>query len=306
MSFQKINSLFPNSLVSINGEIKTPKDANISIFDRGFLFGDSVYEVTSITENCPMFFDEHYERLINSAALIGLELRFPKKEILNQIYQLYEKTKYSQSYVRIIVTRGIGEISLDYNNCHDHSLIIIIKELPENPKTWYQNGVHMMISSILRNDKRSMDPNAKSGNYLNNILALNEAKKAGAYDAIMVNNDGFVTEGSTNNIWMIKDEKFITPSLECGLLKGITRTKIIKLLNEHNLPIHEAKISPTEILSSDEAFLTSATKSVIPITQINDTIIGDGNPGKWTKHISEIYQKFIEKHRSSFSFDNII
>lgn len=281
-------------IISINGQIIDEANAKISVFDRGFLYGDSVYEVTEVRNGKIGFLNEHLERLHNSALKMHMHLQFSYKELEEQIMKVAKKLHsagFERCYIRLVVTRGEGEITLDPKAASKQNLIIIGKELAENPVEWYKKGVEVIIASTLRNPVKSMDPNIKSGNYLNNILAYNEAKEAGYFDAIMLNQDGNVTECTTSNLWIVKDGVFKTPPIAAGLLKGITRENVIKILGEQNIPFEETNITGSELKEADECFLTSSTKYLVPIVKIDNQAIGGGRPGKRTLQVLEIFKE---------------
>jgi branched-chain amino acid aminotransferase len=284
-----------NSLININGELFPPENAQISIFDRGFLFGDSVYEVTRTYKGHPLLLEEHMDRLWRSASMIGMEMGFTREELKAQISQTIEKLNPdTHIYIRIVVTRGVGEVNLDPDMAEGkNNLVIIAKEKEENPSWWYEKGVHALIANIERTSKENLDPGIKSGNYLNNLLALSQAKKANCFEAIMLNKEGFVAEGTTSNIWMVKDGQLITPPLKAGLLEGITRKTLIHIAKKEKLPIVEENILPSELLAADEAFLTSSTKELVPIVKIDDQTIGSGTPGDSFKKIHKLYKEFV-------------
>ncbi|WP_412471088.1 aminotransferase class IV [Halobacteriovorax sp. RT-2-4] len=281
-------------VISINGQIlEREEDAKISVLDRGFLYGDSVYEVTEVRNGKIGFLKEHLERLQNSALKMHMHLQLNFTEYEKRIVDVAKKLHeagHDRCYIRLIVTRGEGEITLDPQAASNQNVIIIGKELPENPSTWYEDGVEVIIASTLRNPVKSMDPNIKSGNYLNNILAYNEAKEAGYFDAIMLNQDGNVTECTTSNIWIVKDGVFKTPPIAAGLLKGITRENVIRILGEQGIPFEEVNFTGSELKEADECFLTSSTKYLVPIVKVDDTTIGNGKPGSKTIQVLDIFK----------------
>jgi len=279
-----------DTLISFNKILTAPEDAKISIFDRGFLFGDSVYEVTLTVNKEIIFIKEHLDRLNKSANAIAMISQFSQEEIREEILKIQSILGFDRMYFRIILTRGEGEIGLDPDLATKQNLIIIGKSLSEYPTKWYDQGVEVIIADTLRNPRKAMDPNIKSGNYLNNVLAMIEAKKRNAFDAIMLNHEGNVAEGTTNNIWMVKDKIVSTPPLKAGLLEGITRAKILHF-ESLNYKVIEQDIAPSQILEADEAFFTSSTKEIVPIVKIDDKVIGNGKPGLITK---EIHQKYKE------------
>ena len=287
------------SLVNINGKILPPDQATISVFDRGFLYGDSIYEVTMTLDGVPFMVEEHMDRLEKSASKIGLPLPIPREKIIEQLIATVKKLAVKKSYVRIVCTRGAGEITLDPTREQTGSFILICKELHPNPSEWYDKGVWMVIADVIRNHQRATDPSVKSGNYLNNVMAMGEAKKVGAFDAIMLNHQGMVSEGTTSNIWIVKDNKFVTPPLDAGLLGGITRKSLLELGQSQGLFMSEANFSPEDMKNADEVFLTSTTKEIVPIVKIDDKIIGSGQPGVNTRKLHAMYQQLMSEHYKS-------
>jgi branched-chain amino acid aminotransferase len=279
-------------LISINGKITPPEEAMVSVFDRGFLYGDSIYEVTMTINKKPFLIDKHLDRLWNSASKIDLRPDYTKEEIKAEIQKLLEKLDIANVYIRIVLTRGEGEITLDPTIKLKNNLVIIAKDLPSNPEWWYKDGVSMIISHTLRNPSDSLDPNIKSGNYLNNVMAFSEAKKRGAFDAIMLNHHRHVCEATTSNLWIVKNNKVITPPLSAGLLEGITRSTLLEVAKSHGFETYEDNITTDELISADECFITSSTKFIVPVTKIDDSLISDGKPGAITLKLLELYHNF--------------
>jgi len=292
-------------LVSVNGHIVHTDDAKISVYDRGFLFGDSLYEATLAVNGIPSFWKEHWERLLQTADLIGMPVTYSENEIKKYCKNILEKTIFEKAYLRIILTRGNGPVNLapplDYSEIKNN---LVIYSIPINhPKDWLDVGVKYAISSVERNAPKALNPKAKTGNYLNNQLALQEAKKRGFLDAIMLNRDGFITEGTTNNFWMIKDKVIYTPAARNGLLLGVTRKNLFHLCQKHNISCVESDITVEMALMADEAFFTSATKSVVPIVQLDHWQIGNGKPGVLTLKVRELYENFLSDDVKSFKWN---
>lgn len=285
--------------ININGDIVGPEEANISVFDRGFLFGDSIYEVTLTYDGVLYKIDEHLDRLWESASRLDMPISISRKQLTYQMLKTLKALNEERAYIRVVITRGEGEIGLDPKLAIKNNLVIITKKLPQNPTWWYESGVEMIVASVLRNPKESIDPAIKSGNYLNNVLAYQQAKKQGAFDAIMLNADGMVTEGTTSNIWIVKDGKLKTPPLAAGLLSGITRKTVLALAKENKIPVEEVNFSPDELKSADECFLTSSTKELVPITKIDEISIGSGTPGDLTKRLHKIYHRHVKEYTNS-------
>ncbi len=293
---ETLKKLFPHSKVNINGEIFDSHEAKISIFDRGFLYGDSIYETFPVYKRKPLFLDNHLERLFHSASLLSLDMSLTREEITGEMLKTIEASPLENQYLRIIITRAESSIGLGKSATPENNLVIISKELPPNPTWWYEDGVSLYVSSVQRNDPRATDPNAKSGNYLNNVMAHIDAQKHNFYDAIMINSEGFVAEGTTFNLWMIKDGIVKTPSPNVGLLKGITRERVIELIKaDPQMKFEEAQITAAEFENTDEAFLTSSLRGVVPITQINQTMLSKG-VGPLTKTIMNKYKNLVESY----------
>ncbi len=289
-------SLLDLSLVSVNGEIQASKDARIPIFDRGFLYGDSIYEVVYSRDGQVIFLDEHLDRLYESASLLRMDLFFTREELVNDILLLLKASTLKAAYLRIVVTRGETEITLNPDSSFHNNIVLITKPKPIYPPKFYTHGMHLQITSVESNHIKSTNPNAKSGNYLNNVMAMGEAKMRGADDAIMLNGKGQVTEGPTFNIWMVKDNTLYTPPGDSGLLKGITRDKLIYLCGENNISLKIECFTPEFLYTADEVFITSSTRGIIPVYQIDDQVYGQ-SIDDWpvTLKLSRIYEKLILK-----------
>ncbi len=283
-------------IVYINGKFFNPEEATISVFDRGFLYGDSIYEVTLTYDKKPSFLDEHLDRLEHSANSLMMSLQYTREELKNIINDCIKAVDSPRQYIRLIITRGQGAIGLDPNLADQQNLIILCKDLPEYPVSWYDDGVHLVVADVRRNPKKAIDPTIKSGNYLNNVMAMAQAQQKGAYDAIMLNFHGQVTEATTSNIWMIKNKVVKTPPIASGLLGGITRKALLEILAEQNYSFEEVNFTVAELKSADEIFLSSSTKELVPVTKVDDTAIGSGKPGEITK---QLHQYYLEKVRNS-------
>ncbi|MZG53689.1 MAG: branched-chain-amino acid aminotransferase [Nitrospinae bacterium] len=278
--------------ININGDIQD--EAFISILDHGFLFGDSIYEVVSTNHGKPCFLDEHLERLFASASGISLNIPSSKNEIKDQIQTTLDSAGNSESYIRIIITRGVGEIDLDPSSCLKPNIIILVKDFPQIPEEKYAKGISVALVSIKRNSRDSLNPAVKTGNYLNNILARVEAAKTGAEDAIMMNPWGQLTEATTSNLFFVIDGRLLTPDKECGILSGITRDKIIQLANENGMPLEEGKWPGEELLKAEEIFLSGTVKNIMPVSVLDNRPVGNGKPGPITRKMMKLYSELLE------------
>ena len=270
-------------------------EARISVFDRGFLYGDSVYETLATVNGRLFALPEHLDRLQRSASRIGLSLP-ERAQIEAAIGATVAEAGNAESRVRVIVTRGAGGIDLDPASAGEPALVVIAG--PRNGPTadMYRQGVAVQIVSITRNHPGAIDPSVKSGNYLNNVLALGEARRrAGAHEAILCAASGSVAEGASSNVFTVVDGQVRTPGLSVGILDGITRTKVLEVCRTAGLPARDVEfMSPDELRGSDEVFLTSAVRAVLPVTRVDDRTIGDGTPGPITLRLMALFQAAAE------------
>lgn len=270
-------------------------EARISVLDRGFLYGDSVYE-TAATVNGRLFaLPEHLDRLERSANRIGLALP-DRGRIEAAVWETLEAAGNVESRVRVIVTRGAGGIDLDPASAGPPELVVIVG--PRNGPTpeMYEKGVGVQIVSVTRNHPAAIDPAVKSGNYLNNVLALGEARRrSGAHEAILCAAGGGVAEGASSNVFAVVGGEVRTPGLAIGILDGITRSKVLGLCRSAGIPAREVDfLAPDELRGADEVFLTSAVRAVLPVTRVDEKIVGGGQPGPITRRLMALYRAAAE------------
>ncbi|MGE0431378.1 MAG: aminotransferase class IV [Planctomycetota bacterium] len=280
-------------IININGELLPPEKASISVLDHGFLFGDSVYEVIRTVGGKLFTADEHLARLQNSARMIALELPLDAEGFKREFLRTHEAGGFGDSYLRLIVTRGSGLLELNPESCKSPTWIIICKPLPDWGTDSWEKGIKVAIVGVQRNSRDALDPAIKSGNYLNNVLALMEAKKRGAAEGVMCNAQGFVTEGTISNIFCVRGGTLCTPALETGILSGITRQVIIGLAHNKGAEVIESKLRPDDFINADEVFLTSTTRGVMPVQRIDEHVIAD-TPGPLTKKLMAAYAELLE------------
>ena len=283
-------------LVNINGQIFPGPEARVSVLDRGFLFGDSVYEVTRTYNRKIFLWREHWERMNSSAARIGFEIPFSEDEMLKETLKLLKELNRESVYIRWIVTRGEGEIGLDPKLATRANFVIIVRTLQDNPPEWYREGISLLISGVRRNAIKALDPKIKSGNYLNNMMALREAKEKGFFDGIMMNSEGALTEGSTFNFWAVKGGVVRTPPVASGILMGITREKLKNLIKQKSeYEFSDAPLFPEEALKADECFITSSTKELVPVVRLGDQPIGTGRPGPVYSELHGLFRQWRDE-----------
>ncbi len=279
--------------INFNGRIE--EEPHISVYDHGFLFGDSVYEVVCTRNNKPCFLDRHLKRLKNSADAIHLELPYDVERFHQEIDKTLKATGNEESYIRIVVTRGVGEIDIDPSTCKHPNVLIYVTTQKTYPREYYEKGIEIAVVSIKRNPREALNPGIKTGNYLNNVLAKMEASKLGAKDALMLSPWGFLTECTTSNFFFVQDGSLKTPSIECGILEGITREVVLELAAENGIPVEEGKW-PAEVLEkAEEMFLTGTLKKVLPVTRLDGQSVGGGQPGPLTRKIMRLHEAVLEK-----------
>lgn len=269
--------------VYLNNKIVPASEAKVSVFDHGFLYGDGIYETMRVYDGVVFMLDEHIERLYRSASFIGLDV--PKKisDIKIAIYETLKANSLTNAYVRLTISRGQGPIGLDPDLCKDPSFVIMANEFKNYPKSYYEKGIKLIISSVRRNLKEALNPQIKSLNFLNNILAKIEAKQKDAYEAIMLNASGHLTEGTISNIFFVKDGILCTPSVECGILDGITRAIAIDLAIKNGAEVKEGQFNLKDLYSASEVFITNTTMEVMPISRIDDINFKIGNVSRLLK-----------------------
>lgn len=282
-------------LININGKITPPEEAMISVLDHGLLFGDSVYEVLTTHKGRLFGVKEHLERLRSSAKAISFKIPFTDEYLIEEIKKTINAAENEESYVRIVITRGVGEIHISPSSCSSPTMILYVKEAEKYPEEHYQKGITISIVSIKRNLKDSLNPAIKTGNYLNSVLAIIEAEKTGAYDGLMLNSNGFISECTTSNFYLVKNGVVKTASPDCGILIGITRKVLIDAARESGITVEECNMSPEEIPTADELFVTSTTKGVMPVSNCDGKKVGDGNPGPVTLKLRSLYQEKLNK-----------
>jgi branched-chain amino acid aminotransferase len=277
--------------VFIDGELGDEATARVPVFDRGFLYGDSVYEVTRTAGGRPVDLDRHLDRLERSAEMIGLAAP-PRGAVVEAVHATLAAAANPESYVRVVVTRGGGDIGLDPALADRPRLVVIVRPLVLPPDALYRDGCDVAIVAVRRNPRRALDPAVKSGNYLNNILALAEARRANAHESIMLNPEGRLVEGSTSNVFLARAGRLVTPAFEDGLLDGITRRRLLELAAAAGIPAAEAHLGADDLRGADEAFLSSSLRGVLPVARV-DGVALPASPGAVTRELMRRYDAFL-------------
>lgn len=280
--------------VMIDGQMVAAEDAKVSIFDHGFLFGDSVYEVVRTHKGQLFTWQEHIDRLFASAEGLALELPWGRDQLKQEAQRFIEACAFEGDvYVRLIITRGVGELNIDPSSCHQPCRIFIGKPLTRLPEAYYREGIKLSLVSTMRNPKRATNPGIKSGNYLNNVMALMEARKNKAQEAIMLNEHGWVTECSTSNLFLVQASKLRTPALDCGLLAGVTRGLVLDCAAKAGIEVEEGQFRAEDLWRAEELFITSTTRNIVPVQRIDEHRV-PRCPGPLTKRLTEVFFEHCE------------
>ncbi|WP_290596650.1 MULTISPECIES: branched-chain-amino-acid transaminase [unclassified Archaeoglobus] len=280
-------------LVYLDGEFVPENEAKISVFDHGFLYGDGVFEGIRAYNGRVFRLKEHIDRLYDSAKAIDLEIPVSKDEFVEIILETLRKNNLRDAYIRPIVTRGIGDLGLDPRKCSKPSIIVITKPWGKLYGDLYERGLTAVTVGVRRNSFDALPPNIKSLNYLNNILAKIEANAKGGDEAIFLDRNGYISEGSGDNIFIVKNGEVSTPPT-INNLKGITREAVIELIEKLGIPFKETNLGLYDLYTADEVFVTGTAAEIAPIVVIDGRKIGDGKPGKITKMLMDEFRKLTE------------
>lgn len=276
--------------IFIDGKYYDEKNAKISVFDHGLLYGDGVFEGIRAYNSRVFKLKEHIDRLFYSAKAILLDIPMSHAEIMKATVETCRKNNLKDGYIRLVVTRGVGTLGLNPNRCKKGSVIIIADKIQLYPKEMYDRGMDIVTVATTRNLHNAVNPAIKSLNYLNNILAKIEANNAGVEEAIMLNADGYVAECTGDNIFMVKGNQLLTPPLSAGALYGITRGTVMDLARESGLQVSEPNLTRYDLFNAEECFLTGTGAEIIPVVKIDGRVIGNGKPGPVTKSLVAKYR----------------
>lgn len=282
--------------VNVNGRVSDQEHAVISIFDHGFLYGEGVYETLRTYNGQSFLFDRHMRRLRRSAGMLALQIPLTDAQIDQRFNETVRAAGLGhgpdrEAYIRILVTRGIGELTYDPAATPVPSIVVIVKPNVDPPREVFERGVKVSLVSVMRNHPGTVNPLIKSNSLLNNALAMQEAIRSGGFEGVMRNTRGELAECTQSNLFIVKDGAALTPPLDAGLLPGITREFLFEVGAEAGIPVREAVLKDADLLGADESFLTSTTREVVPIVQVDDRAIGSGQPGPITRALLDGYRK---------------
>jgi branched-chain amino acid aminotransferase len=282
-------------MIYLNNRIVTDAMAKISVFDHGFLYGDGVFETLRAYRGTVFLLEEHIERLFRSAGLIGLNINRSAKSIKKAVYDTLRANRLKEAVIRITISRGAGPPGLDPGLCRRGTFIIFARKCRPYPKSFYSRGTKIIIPDTRRNHIRAVNPAIKSLNFLNNIQAKREALKANAFEAIMLDYRGFLSEGTVSNIFFVKNDTLFTPSRDTGILQGITRQTILSIVRESGIRVQEGRYKPARLYSADEIFLASTTMEVLPVAAAGTRQIRN-SPGPMTGALHSAYMQKVKDY----------
>ena len=281
---------------SVNGEITPADQARVSVLDNGFTFGDAVYETLRTYGGRPFHLGRHLQRLRRSARRLAIALPATDEALTGDLDALLRQAANPESYIRIIVTRGVGDISYHFDRVHGPTVVMAVKPLPPVPEACFTDGIAVILSSVRRNPPSALDPSIKSCNLINNILAVQEAQAKGAFEPILLNETGEVAETASANVFLVRDGVLITPPLEAGILNGVTRQVVLELAGHAKIPVREEPVSVQDLLAADEAFITSTLKEVMPVATVDGGRVGAGRPGPVTLRLLRALREYAPHH----------
>lgn len=286
--------------IYLNDRFVKEEQAQVSVYDHGFLYGDGVYETIRSYGDKIFMRDQHLARLLRSADGIGLTI--PKRDWPSLLHESMKRNTVgndrTDAYIRITISRGTGDIGLDPALCPTPTVVIITKPLKPPPPERYRTGVSLVVAQTRRNLPSALDPQIKATNFLNNIQAKREAIAAGAFDSVLLNWQGHLTECTVSNLFFVQSGRLCTPALSCGILDGITRGIILSLAREAGIPVNEGRFTAEALMAAEECFLSNTTMEVMPATRLNGQPVGHGTPGPLTARLHQIFvaqrRKFLE------------
>ncbi|MGG5252334.1 branched-chain-amino-acid transaminase [Neobacillus sp. SM06] len=279
--------------IFLGGQFVKKEEAVVSVYDHGFLYGDGVFEGIRVYDGNIFKLEAHLKRLYESAQSIMIQIPYSKEEMTQYIVETIRKNQLQTAYIRLVVSRGVGNLGLDPRSCSNPRVIIIAEELSMYPKEFYERGIRIASVASRRNRPDVLSPQVKSLNYLNNILVKIEATQAGVDEALMLNDQGYVTEGSADNIFLVKNGTLFTPPVYLGALEGVTRNAIIEIARKNGYELKETPFTRHDVYTADEVFLTGTAVEVIAVIEVDGRTISDGMPGNVTKYLLEEFRRVV-------------
>lgn len=287
--------------INVNGSITSPEKAAVSPLDRGFLFGDSVYETIRTYGGRPFRLRDHLDRLRRSAERLGIRHDAARLDVEKEILRTVDDAGGGDAAVRVVLTRGPGPIGYATEGCGPPTVVVYVRPCPALPDGWRSEGVDVAIVGVRRNSASALDPAIKASNLLNNFLAWSEGRRLGVFEPILLNAEEKLTEGASSNVFLVRAERLLTPHPDDGILEGITRAVVLDLARRHGIPFEEASLCPDDLRRADEAFLTSTLKGIVPVRRCDGWPIRDGRPGPVTRRLLDLFEAVVQEETKAGS-----
>lgn len=279
----------------LNNKIVSESQAKVSVWDRGFLYGDGVYETLRVYQGKIFRAKEHWKRLNHSLEGLRLKIPWTAQKLTEFCTKTARANRLQECLIRVTITRGVGELGYDPATCKKPTLAILAVPVRSDLEELWKKGVKISIAKTCRNHPKTLNPSVKSINCLNGIFAKMESLKKNAFEGLFLNLDGYLAEGTISNIFLIKSGILKTPSLDCGILNGVTRNAVIETAKNSDFQVLETRIKPFELFEADESFLTSTTMELMPVVQVDNKKIGSGKPGPITKFLHVKFRELLSK-----------
>jgi len=276
--------------IYLDGQLVSDDAAKVSVFDHGLLYGDGVFEGIRLYNRRIFRLDPHLDRLYASARALALDIPLSRGEMVEALHATVRANRRENGYIRLVVTRGPGDLGVDPRSCRKPTVIIIVTDIQLYPPERYASGIKVITSATRQVSHEAVDPRIKSLNYLKNVLAKIDARRAGAEEAIMLNADGFIAECSGDNLFVVRDGALLTPSPQDGALDGITRAAVLGLAAEAGIAAREARLTRYDVYTADECFVTGTGAEVMPVVEVDGRTIGDGRPGPISAQLQKAFQ----------------
>lgn len=281
--------------VYIDGKYYPKDQAKVSVYDHGLLYGDGIFEGIRAYNGRVFRLDEHLERLYQSARSVAIEIPMTLPELREVILETLRRNQLRDSYIRLMVTRGTGDLGLDPRKCDRPTVIVITDTIKLYPADAYQNGLRIIVASTRKNSPDCLSPRIKSMNYLNNILAKIEAIGAGVAESVMLDKNGFLTECTSENIFLVKNHVLYTPTAVVGILEGITRSVVMELAQRSGIEVQMAFLTPHDLFTADESFVTGTGAEILPVVEVGVRKIGNGKVGPVTKKLLASFRELTQR-----------
>lgn len=288
-------------LINVNGHVTPPEQAAVSPLDRGFLYGDSVYETIRTYGRTPFRLAAHLDRLRRSAERVGIPFERARVNIHDEVIRTLRAGGEEDAAVRIILSRGVGPVNYETSEVGAPTCVIHVRPFPHPSHHHRSEGIDVAIVAVVRNSVQALDPAIKSSNLLNNFMAWTEARKLRADEPILLNGSGQITEGASSNVFIVKERRLLTPPLEAGILRGITRDLVLDLARSAGIETAEQSLRPDDLRAADELFITSTLKGILPVKRCDGWPIKEGRPGSLTVRLMALYEETAQKETKAGS-----